>query len=339
MIWLDTKYISLLSGRLQKFKRKSGNLYNFRCPICQDSKKKTNKARGYFYEKDNKYLFFCHNCGVSMLFENLLKMLDTSLHSEYILEKLSDQRKSVDEIWYTKKITFVNDDFALTELKKLKKISQLPMGHPARDYIEKRQIPQPYHSLFRWCPNFMTWTNTLVSGKFAEEVLRWDEGRILIPYFDQNKKLFAYQGRTILGNAQRYIYIILNYDIPRVFGLNTVNVGKNIFVFEGPIDSCFIPNSIAAGGHLHELLKITTLDKFVLCYDNEPHSIQTKGKIIKAINQGFRVCIWPSAMAGWKDVNEMVLNECSAGYIKYIIEINTFSDLMAKAKLAEWSKV
>ena len=34
---IDSKYIGLVSSRLQKFKRVKANLYNFRCPICGDS--------------------------------------------------------------------------------------------------------------------------------------------------------------------------------------------------------------------------------------------------------------------------------------------------------------
>ena len=34
---VDSKYIGLVSSRLQKFKRVKPDLYNFRCPICGDS--------------------------------------------------------------------------------------------------------------------------------------------------------------------------------------------------------------------------------------------------------------------------------------------------------------
>ena len=44
---VDSKYIGLVSSRLQKFKRVKRDLYNFRCPICGDSKKHKNKARKF----------------------------------------------------------------------------------------------------------------------------------------------------------------------------------------------------------------------------------------------------------------------------------------------------
>ena len=45
MLWIDQKYLNLLSPKLERFKRKSDNLYNCRCPICGDSKK--NKFKGW----------------------------------------------------------------------------------------------------------------------------------------------------------------------------------------------------------------------------------------------------------------------------------------------------
>ena len=46
---VDSKFIGLVSSRLQKFKRVKADLYNFRCPICGDSKKNKSKTRGYLY--------------------------------------------------------------------------------------------------------------------------------------------------------------------------------------------------------------------------------------------------------------------------------------------------
>ena len=85
MLYLDTKYISLISGKLQKFK-KSNTTYNFRCPYCGDSQKNKNRARGYFFQKKGSYIFKCHNCGVGRTLANFLKDNDSSLFSEYLLE-------------------------------------------------------------------------------------------------------------------------------------------------------------------------------------------------------------------------------------------------------------
>ena len=79
MDYLDSKYVSLISHRLEKFKRVKADLYNFRCPICGDSKKNKNKARGYIYSVKNNTNFKCHNCGSSTSFNNFLKSLDLNI--------------------------------------------------------------------------------------------------------------------------------------------------------------------------------------------------------------------------------------------------------------------
>ena len=87
---VDSKYIGLVSSRLQKFKKVKSDLYNFRCPICGDSQKNKNKTRGYLYPVKNNTNFKCHNCGASMSFNNFLKELDSVLYKQYTLEKFKE---------------------------------------------------------------------------------------------------------------------------------------------------------------------------------------------------------------------------------------------------------
>ena len=75
-IYVDQKYINLLSGQLERFTRKRDDLYNFRCPICGDSQKKKHKARGYVYRKENLLFYRCHNCSASMSLAILIKEIN-----------------------------------------------------------------------------------------------------------------------------------------------------------------------------------------------------------------------------------------------------------------------
>ena len=87
---VDSKFIGLVSSRLTKFKKVKPNLYNFRCPICGDSKKHKNKARGYLYQVKTNTNFKCHNCGSSMSLNNFIKEIDTVLHKQYSMEKFKE---------------------------------------------------------------------------------------------------------------------------------------------------------------------------------------------------------------------------------------------------------
>ncbi len=91
---VDSKYIGLVSSRLQKFKRVKADLYNFRCPICGDSQRNKNKARGYIYSVKNNTNFKCHNCGASLSFNNFLKEIDLTLHKQYTAIDISGENGS-----------------------------------------------------------------------------------------------------------------------------------------------------------------------------------------------------------------------------------------------------
>src|SRR3990167_2148382 len=90
-IIIDSKYVQLLSSRLEGFVKKKDRLWNFRCPVCLDSKTNKRKKRGYIYEKNGKLLFRCHNCDASMLFSNFLKQLDQNLWNQYRLETFGER--------------------------------------------------------------------------------------------------------------------------------------------------------------------------------------------------------------------------------------------------------
>ena len=90
MLYIDRTFIQRLSPQLEGFTKKRDTLYNFRCPICGDSKKKTYKMRGFFYEKKNNFRYMCHNCGASMGLAQFMKEVNPSLYEEYAIEKWKD---------------------------------------------------------------------------------------------------------------------------------------------------------------------------------------------------------------------------------------------------------
>ena len=73
-IWIDVKYLNLVSSKLSFFKKKGDNLWNFRCPVCGDSEKKKSKARGYVYKKGND-LFLIYSPQREQLFQSFQHLL------------------------------------------------------------------------------------------------------------------------------------------------------------------------------------------------------------------------------------------------------------------------
>jgi len=340
MDWIQHKYIGLVSSRLERFKRKGSNLYNFRCPLCGDSETNTHKARAYIYEKQGKMMFHCHNCNATLSVPNFIKTVDQNLYNEMQLERLQDS-KTPEQVEYESFVEKMKKPVFMKSgpLKGLKKVSQLSPDHKTKRFVDARRIPNPYHARLFNCPNFKQFTNNLVPGKFDEDSVSRDETRLLIPFFTKEKQLHAYQGRALGQSKVKYITIVLDDSVPKVYGLDNVDFAKRSYVFEGPIDSMFVPNSIAtAGGDLVSAIGTLNIQQnAVIVYDNEPRSKETIKKLDKAILNGYNVCIWPENLEH-KDVNDMVLAGLSPEFIKHIIDTNTHRDLAAKLALTKWSK-
>jgi len=340
MDWLQHKYIGIVSNRLDKFKRKGPNLWNFRCPICGDSETNRNKARAYIYEKQGKSMFHCHNCGATSSVSNFIKSIDQSAYNEMQLEKLQGN-KTPEQTDYENFVNKMKKPVFMKSgpLKGLKKVSQLSPDHRTKKFVDARRIPTIYHAKLFNCPNFKQFTNSLLPDKFDSASIERDECRLLIPFLDANKNVHAYQGRALGASAVKYITIVLDETVPKVYGLDTVNFNRKTYVFEGPIDSMFVPNSIAtAGGDLVSAIGSFDKENLVIVYDNEPRNKETVKKLDKAILQGYNVCIWPDNLEH-KDVNDMILAGLTSDFIKHIIDTNTHKDLAAKLALTKWGKV
>lgn len=337
--WLDTKYTLLLSTSLDRFKRVKDS-YNFRCPLCGDSKISSNKARGWILNRTGKSRYYCHNCGASKSFPSFLKEINTSLYYDYVkerfLEKHPEKKESDIDAFVQKMVKpiFTKD----SPLKKLKKISHLDPSHPAKQYIMDRLIPSNYHYKLYYCPKFKEWTNMVIPNKF--ENIKKDDARIIIPFINEKGILIGYQGRALDDKSLRYITIMLSDEYPKFYGLDNINKDEIVKVFEGPFDSMFITNSLAsAGGTIESNILLTDLEKsnIIIVYDNEKRNKEIVHKISDAIDRGYKVCIWPENIKE-KDVNDMVLSGMTPDKISSIISYNSYSGLMAKLKLAEWRK-
>ena len=319
----DSKYIGLVSSRLQKFKRVKADLYNFRCPICGDSQKHKNKARGYFYQVKTNTNYKCHNCGASLSFNNFLKQIDPVLHKQYTMEKFKDG--------YTGKNFVVEEpkfDFKKPVFRKkinLPKASEVPI---AKEYLEKRKIDP---AKFYFANKFQEWTNT---QKKTFDTIRRDESRIIIPMYDTERNLIGFQGRSLGPNSVKYITIMINDEGPKIYGLDNIRRDIPVFVTEGPFDSTFIPNSIAMCGADADVRR-WGIDDPIWVYDNEPRNNEIVKRISDTINRGEKVVIWPSNILQ-KDINDMVL----AGHnVMSIVEKNIYSGLEANVQLNTWKRI
>ena len=320
---VDSKYIGLVSSRLQKFKRVKADLYNFRCPICGDSQKHKNKARGYFYQVKTNTNFKCHNCGASLSFNNFLKQIDPTLHKQYTMEKFKDGHTGknfvVDEPKFEFKRPLFKKDLDLP------KASEIPV---AKKYLEKRKLDP---SKFYFTSEFRKWVNT---QKQTFDTIGRDESRIIIPMYDTERNLIGFQGRALGPNFVKYITVMLQENAPKIYGLDKINTNQTVYVVEGPFDSTFVENSVALCGSDGDMAHLEGSD-IVYVYDNEPRNKEILQRIERCIDRGEKVIIWPKNIQD-KDINDMVL---SGHDIMSMLKSNIYSNLEAKIKFNNWKKV
>ena len=320
---IDSKYIGLVSSRLQKFKRVKADLYNFRCPICGDSQKHKNKARGYFYQVKVNTNYKCHNCGASLSFNNFLKQIDPTLHKQYTMEKFKEGYTGKGFVVEEPKLEFKKPVFKKTlDLPKASEVSV------AKEYLEKRMIDP---AKFYFARKFQEWVNT---KKQTFDNIYKDESRIVIPMYDTERNLIGFQGRSLGPNSVKYITVMLIDDFPKIYGLDEIDHSKPIYITEGPFDSTFVENSVAMCGSDIDIRTFGWSD-YIWIYDNEPRNREIVQRISKTISRGEKIVIWPEGILE-KDINDMVL---SGHNVQSIVESNVYSGLEANLKFNTWKRV
>ena len=319
---IDSKFIGLLSSRLSKFKRVKQGLYNFRCPICGDSKTSKNKARGYIYAVKSNTNFKCHNCGASMSLNSFIKKLDTILHKQYTLEKFKDGHTGRNFVADEPKFVFEKPKFAQKIVLPL--CSEVAV---ARTYLQNRKIDP---AKFYFAENFDEFVRTFEGVDYS---YMGRESRIIIPLF-RERNLIGFQGRSLGPNKIKYITVMLDNNAPKIYGLDTIRGDAPVFVTEGPFDSTFIRNAIAMCGADGDVNR-WGISNPVYVYDNEPRNKEIVTRIDKTIQRGDKIVIWPNNIME-KDINDMVI----AGHnVQNLLESNTYSGLEAKLKFNLWKKV
>jgi hypothetical protein len=333
-VYIDKKYINLISTMLPKFKWKKDNLANCRCPICGDSSKSKGKARGYFFVKSNNFFYKCHNCGVGYSIYNFLQHISPSLCKEYSRDRFingenrGNYPKPSDE-----------DIYPIAAIKpkhfSFKYLSELCPDHKAVKYVCSRGIPED-----KWEDIGYTEDVSKLAVEFDEKYIdRFLSEDRLVVVIRNNSGICGFQCRTFKPKTKRGLkYFTIKHDDQLCYyGLNTVDPTKQFYILEGPINSMFIPNSIATLGSSNFLNVEDKMDDTNAIYviDNEPHKIETLKLLSELIDRKKNVCIFPEHIKQ-KDVNDMILS--GIDIIKTINE-NTYSGLKARLVFNKWKKM
>lgn len=340
-VYIDKKFISFLSPKLQRFKQKSEYLWNFKCLLCGDSKKNKTKCRGYIYQKKSNFFFTCHNCHAGMSLGNFIKTVDPALYSEYQLETYKEQNggnvKAPDFEMAKTKPVFAPKSVQQDDIK-LPTVASLPEEHTAKRYMRGRKFPNEVLNMVYYATDFKSFVQEILPAN--DKKMRDKESRIVIPFYDKDKKLLGFQGRAMSATDIKYITIKMGEDNAKVFGLDRVDLGKKVYVVEGPLDSFFLQNCLATmDSALYNItLTIGNEAELVFIYDNEPKNDAIVKFMRKTIDLGKNIFIWPKELRGVKDINDAIMSGTTPAEMQNLIDKNTWNGLRAELEFGEWKK-
>lgn len=328
---LDDSFIQQIKSHLDGLK-KSNNKYNFRCPLCGDSHKNSKKQRGWLLDYEGHTIFKCFNCDQSLNFANFLKYIDEGVYRDYLAQtsryKINVLREN--PTLYNK--TPHSDIISVDGLKNAICCDKTSKSHI---YLRGRNITHP--ELFYHTSNYGALLEELKLTKYEGE---WnnDTEKLVIPHYTRSHKLAFIQLRSLLKDTQfRYKTYRILEDEPKIWGLERLDLNKNIFICEGALDASLLDNGIAMSGSdvsIDSTILKNYKDKLYFIMDNEPYNKEIAKKYMKLAENGYNVFIWPSVDT--KDINDY--------WSKYhnldiFYDLNNYKkDLMLKLELSRWLK-
>jgi len=290
---------------------------NFACPYCGDSTDSVRKKRGNLYW--NNLHFHCYNCSAHESLDVFLKDHNLNFEGEDridVLNYIKDNSKN----------------FSLgesLEFHLFEKANNLALSF---DEIALGFNVYPINSLtYRAYPYLKSRLLHHKTEKFG-----YDPRRKELYVFNLNgkEKIVGFQVRALDDNGgPKYktwnierIYDRLKKPlnvteeeldslnkISMIFGILTTDLSRQFTVFEGPIDSFFMTNTIGLTGVKKQILDFDEIPTVRYFFDND---MEGKSKMIQKLKSGNTVFMWDKFLKDFripskkvKDLNDLVKYE------------------------------
>jgi len=291
---------------------------NFACPYCGDSTSSPSKKRGNLYWND--LYFHCYNCAQHQPLNKFLGDFDQDFEGNdqiAIINYIKDNKKdfSLGE----------NLDFYLFE-----KMNSLALSF---DELSIGFNIYPINSLtYRAYPYLKSRLLHHKTERFAYDPRKKE---LYVFNLNNKNKIIGFQIRSL--NSSSYgpkyktwnierIYDRLNLNlnlsdeeldsinkISMLFGILQVDMSRKFTVFEGPIDSMFMNNSIGLTGVKKQISDFDEIPTVRYFFDNDSEG---KSKMIEKLKRKQHVFMWDKLLNDYninpkkiKDLNDLVKYE------------------------------
>lgn len=294
-------------------KNRYNNTYQGSCPMCREGNSWLKKKRFYFIPQNNNV--FCHNCGYSKTPLQWISEICNISISDILSESNQTYSFSAVEVEKPKLIveTLPKDSINLFDKTQLDYYRNNSVVKKALDFIESRKLANAVNK---------------PKALYLSLVDKVHKNRVIIPFYDENDKIVYYQTRTILEgdmlSKPRYLSKINSEKT--IFNINNVYPDYDtIFIFEGPLNSCFVKNGVAIGGIQENSYQLYTskqqdqidlypFHKKIWVLDSQWKDKAAYNKTKKLLELKESVFIWPKNIGTlYKDFNDITMSLNSNG--------------------------
>ena len=288
-------------------KNRYNNTYQGSCPMCREGSSWLKKKRFYFIPENNNV--FCHNCGYSKTPLQWISEIAGISISDIFLESKQSYSFSFQEEEKPKFIvdTLPKDCINLYDKYQLDYYKNNNILNKVLKFVENRRL---FNAVNR------------PKALYLSLVDKVHKNRLIIPFYDTEGKIVYYQTRTVLEADElckpRYLSKI-NSD-KTIFNIDKVDPDYDtIFIFEGPINSCFVKNGVAIGGIQENSYQLFTvkqqeqIDKFpfhkkIWVLDSQIKDSAAAKKTQNLLELHESVFIWPKELGNiCKDFNDITM--------------------------------
>lgn len=310
---------------------KTTRTYNGSCPFCKEGKSYGRKKR-FFYIPNDNYVF-CHNCGYS---KNVISFIIDVTGQSYREVMVDIEENGYDDVKYInfdenqedkkESPTLPEDCINLFDKNQVLYYKDEKIIKEALKYIKSRRLHKAINRPLAFYVSLKDFTH---------------KNRLILPFYDIDKKIIFYQSRTILDSDKftKPNYISKVNGNKSLYGIHNIDLSNNyVYLLEGPIDSFFVKNGLAVGGiqdrsektmtsfQQQQLTALLTHEK-VWVLDNQHVDDAARKKTEILLELGERVFIWPESLKKYKDVNDYCVDKGVNEFDQKIILDNTYQGL------------
>lgn len=287
--------------------KRVNSTYEAGCPICREGKSWGRKRRLYYIPKSD--IICCHNCGWYGGSVKWIQELENISYNDIILQLSEGEYSTVDILKQPNETPepdidipdLPHDSINLFNSYQLDYYKGNTIINRALDYIKSRRLDTACNA---------------PQDLYLSLTDKVHKNRLCIPSYNRSGKVVHYQTRRLLDDDSPK-YLSKLHSERSVFGIDQVtDLHHTVYIFEGPVDSFFVENSVAIAGIQESSSSLLTskqdkmLQEFcvlkkVWVLDNQLTDKASRLKSRQLASKKHNIFVWPKELSDFKDFNDM----------------------------------